>query len=370
MVEKKRILHVFGRLNRGGAETMIMNLYREIDKSKFDFDFVIHTKDLCEFNTEIEEMGGKIHSITPFNGINLLRYIAEWHNLFRNHPEYKIIHGHMRSTATIYLTIAKKYGLKTIAHSHNTSSGHGIKAFVKTILQYPIRFIAEYFFACSIDSGIWLFGKKVCNQKNFRIIKNSINTRQFTYDKTQREYMRSQLGIKDNFVIGHIGRFEEQKNHLFLIDIFYEYYKLDNKAILLLIGTGENEFKIKERVKKLNLEKNVVFLGVRNDVPALFHIMDIFIFPSKYEGLPVVLIEAQAAGLNIFASDTITKEVQVTNLIQWLSLSNTPKVWAKRVYDSTLCIRKDRVNEIVQAEYDIYENVKKLENIYLEILSN
>ena len=207
-----RILHVLGSLDRGGAETMIMNLYRNIDRSKVQFDFLIHTDRECDYNEEIRSMGGKIYSLKRFKGYNLCQYIKQFKDFFIKHPEYEIIHGHMRSTASIYLKIAKSMGRYTIAHSHNTSSGNGISALGKNLIQLPLRYIADYYFACSIEAGEWLFGKKIIKSDKFYILKNAIDMGAFVFNQNIRDLKRKELGFEDFFIIGNVGRFHELMN--------------------------------------------------------------------------------------------------------------------------------------------------------------
>lgn len=363
-----RILQVLGRLDRGGAETMIMNLYRNIDRDKIQFDFVICTKDECSFTNEIKSLGGRIFSVPRFNFKNSMEFIKAWHDFFKSHKEYKIIHGHLRSTASIYLSIAKKYGLVTIVHSHSTSSGNGFSAFVKNMLQYPIRYIADYLFACSDAAGIWLFGEKACKKANYFILNNAIDAKKFTYDEQKRCEIRKKLNIEDKFVIGHIGAFRSQKNHEFIIDIFNEVYKKSDKAVLLLIGDGELKSGIEKKVCDLNLTHCVIFTGVSAEVSSLLQAMDVFLFPSLYEGLPVVLIEAQATGLVCFVSDTISKESSVTDLIGYYSLNSAAKTWADRIIEySHGYLRRDTYNDIKNADYDIETTAKWVEEFYLKL---
>lgn len=367
MTKPVRILQVFGKMNRGGAETMIMNLYHNIDRSKVQFDFIIHTNEFCDYDCEISSLGGKIYRVPRYNGKNYFIYKESWNNFFQKHTEYKIIHGHVRSTASIYLKIAKKYGLITISHSHSTSSGSGFPAIVKNILQYPIRFTADYLFACSKSAGEWLFGKKACQSDNFFVLKNAIDTAKFTFDKNIRIQKRKELKIEDKFVIGHVGRFTTVKNHIFLIDVFRAFHDKNAKSVLLLVGDGELRQSIEKKVRDLGLSDNVIFTGVRSDIPDLLQAMDVFLFPSLYEGLPVTLIEAQASGIKCFVSDSVTEEVKITNQVEFVSLEQSPENWAEEIlkyedgYD-----RKDTYQEICNAGYDIKDNARWLQEFYLK----
>lgn len=362
-----RILHVLGRLDRGGAETMVMNLYRKIDKTKVQFDFIIHTTDKCDYNDEIKSLGGKIYSVPQYKGVNHLEYKKAWNVFLKGHPEYKIIHGHVRSTASIYLNIAKKYGLITIAHSHSTSSGTGLSAITKNLLQYPIRYVADYLFACSKDAGKWLYGQRACSKENFNILNNAIDLNMFKFNNELRESKRNELKIQDKFVIGHIGRFDIAKNHHFLIDIFKEIHYRNGKTVLLLIGDGELKESVEKKVAEYGLKDEVIFTGVRSDIPELLHVMDVFLFPSLYEGLPVTVVEAQASGLPCVISDNITNEVSVTSLVNKISLQRNKEYWAETVLQFQKSqMRESPQKEIKDSHYDISEVSKQYQDFIIK----
>lgn len=362
-----RILHVFGSLNRGGAETMIMNIFRNLDRDKVQFDFVMHCTDACDYNEEIEKLGGRIFSIPHFCGGNCFQYVKTWNRFFKSHPEYKIIHGHVRSTASIYLSIAKKYGLVTIAHSHNTSSGKGIKALVKNILQYPIRFRADYLFACSKEAGCWLYGRRALSKPNFRIVNNAIDAKKYTYNPDVRCRIRKALGLEGKFVVGNVGRFHPQKNHQFLLEIFKEVQGENQNAVLLLIGDGALRPQIEKKIAELGLRDHVILLGVRSDIPELLQAMDVFVFPSLYEGLGIVAIEAQAAGLPCIVSDVVPREAFLTDLVKALPLSASRQRWAAEILRFQENDERKNTLELIQnAHYDIHETAWKMQQFYLE----
>lgn len=356
-----RILHVLAGMNRGGAEAFVMNIYRNIDRTKVQFDFILFRQEECEFNNEIRNLGGKIYWVPRYNGKNHFKFKKTWNNFLKEHPEYKIIHGHVRSTASIYLKIANKHGLTTIAHSHNTSSGKGVDAVVKNVLQYPIRIIANYCFACSKSAGEWLFGKK----NNFHVLNNAIDTAKFIFNDKIRDEKRKELNIKNKLVIGNVGRFHIQKNHTFLIDVFKEIHDKNEDAVLLLVGDGELRSSIEKKIKILKLVDNVILTGVRSDIPELLQAMDVFVFPSLFEGLGIVVVEAQAAGLPCIVADTIPKEAYLTDLIENLSLEDSLAIWADKILEHINHKRKDTYQEIVKCGYDIKETVKWLEEFYL-----
>lgn len=362
-----RVLQVFARMDRGGAETMVMNLYRNIDRSKVQFDFVVHTEEKCAFDDEIKELGGNLFSVPRYVGKNHFNYKNSWENFFKENPNYRVIHGHVRSTASIYLSVAKKYGLKTIAHSHSTSSGKGLSAIVKNTLQFPIRHISDYLFACSQSAGEWLYGKDVYQKENFFILNNSIDIEKFVFNEAIRKKIRKKLKVENKFVIGHIGRFTLLKNHSFLVDVFKNIYERNRNVVLLLVGDGDQLVTIQDKVNDLGLSESVIFTGVRSDIPELLQAMDIFVFPSIYEGLPVTLIEAQASGLRCIVSDSITKELMVTDLVKYLSLEETIETWSNEICLNSQYIRKNTSRDIRSGGYDISESSQWLMNFYLRI---
>lgn len=366
MDEPIRVLHVLGALNRGGAEAFIMNVYRNIDRGKIQFDFVIHTKERCDYVDEIINMGGRIYYVPKYKGINHFDYINKWREFYKSHREYKVVHGHMRSTASIYLKIAREFGITTIAHSHSTSSGFGIEAIVKNMMQIPIKYISDYLFACSNDAGKWLFKKKI-NSSNFFVVKNGIDVNRYIFKNKIREKMRAEFKIdNDTFVIGHVGRFSYAKNHEFLINVFYEYNKLDTKCKLLLVGNGPEIDKIHEIVNRLKLADKVIFTGVRDDVPNVLQAMDFFVFPSRFEGLGIAAIEAQTSGLFCIVSDNIPNEVKVTNNVKFMALKRGAEEWANYIFKNKNYKRTNLIDSVIEAGYNIKTTVDFLQDIYLK----
>lgn len=364
-----RILQVFARLDCGGAETMLMNLYRQIDRSIIQFDFVVHTDDVCFYDEEISGYGGKIYHCPKYIGKNHREYVQWWNRFLSNHKEYKVIHSHVRSTASIYLRIAKKKGFITIAHSHSTSSGSGVDAVVKSIYQFFIRFYSDYCFACSKKAGIWLFGKRKVNSKSFFLLKNAIQIEKYIYNSDVAIKKRKELGIKENcLVMGNVGRFNKEKNHKFLISVFSEILKYGINANLLLIGTGKDLEYIKKIVRMLKIEDKVYFLEKRADVNELLQVMDIFVFPSLFEGLPVSVVEAQAAGLPCFISDKITDEIAITNLIKKIKIDGGITPWVERIRRFKPIKRKNMYQVIKNSGYDITTTSKWLTDFYKNII--
>lgn len=360
-----RILHVLHALNCGGAENMIMNLYRNIDRDKIQFDFLVHTNEKCFFDDEIEKLGGKIYRVPYYNMLNYSSYKKALNDFFKSHPEIAIVHGHLGSCAYIYLKVAKKYGCRTIAHSHNSKPDKiNAKNTLYKLFSIKTRSVADYFIGCSIKAGQYRYGKKIVNSDRFTVLKNAIDTPKFAYDEKTRSEVRNEFNLTDNYIIGHIGRFNTVKNHTFLIDILAELVKKDNRVVAMLVGGGDLQPQIEEKVKKLNLRDNVIFTGVRSDANRLLQAMDCFVFPSLYEGLPVTLIEAQAAGLPCIVSDVITKEVQITEQVKYLPLDD-PKKWCDAIAkEKANIIRLNSTEIISESGYDIHDTAEWLTDFY------
>ena len=365
-----RVLQVIGIMNRGGAETMIMNLYRNIDKTKVQFDFVVHSNDKGLFDDEIEELGGTIYHCPRYVIKNHLSYKSWWNNFFKEHSsEYIAVHGHIGSTASIYLSIAKKYGLYTIAHSHSAGKVISVKDVIYKIISYRTRNIADYFFGCSELAGVKRYGKKVVNNsKIFSVLNNAIDVNKYVFSNEIRSKIRKELSIDENqLVIGHIGRFDKAKNQSYLVNVFEELHNADKNTKLVLVGTGENVQSIKMQIKELNLENSIILTGVRSDVYDLLQAFDVFVFPSIYEGLPVTVIEAQASGLKCLLSDAITKEVDITGLVEYMSLNNSASDWADKILSMLPYDRVDTSKQIAAAGYDIKTTSKELTYFYLNL---
>lgn len=358
-----RVLHVLPRFRFGGIPVMVMNLYRAMNRDEVQFDFIIFTQEHGVFNDEIESMGGKIFYIPKFNGKNLFAVKKAWNDFFIAHPEYKIIHSHVRSTAFLYLPIAKKHGLKTIEHSHSTSNGGGISSFVKYLFQLPLKYQADYLFACSDIAGQWLYGKSVLSKKNYKMIPNGIKLEDFKYSDDTRQRLRDSFHIKNELVIGHSGRFHEAKNHKFLLEIFAKVRSKNVNAKLLLVGDGDLRQSIEEEIDRLGIKDSVIITGMIRDVAPYYSAMDIFVFPSLWEGLPVSVVEAQAAGLPCLISDTITKQVDFSELVKTLPINTGCDVWVDAIEKADYT-RKDVSDSIREAGFDIGTTAKELEAFY------
>lgn len=369
MDEPIKILHVVGRMDRGGTEALLMNLLRTIDRTKVQYDFVEQTEDVCDYDAEIVSLGSVIYRCPHISVGNLGQYRSWWRRFYRDHPEYRIIHGHSRGSGPIYLSEARRAGRVTIAHCHNNSHGKGISGLIRYIWQLPLRYVADHNFACSYDSGVSQFGRKT----KFHIIKNGIQTERYDWDPRTREKVRREFGITDALVIGNVARFVEQKNHAFLVLIFAEIKKIQPNVKLMLVGQGPLEADTRNRIEKMGLQDDVIFTGVRSDVPDLLQAMDVFLLPSLFEGLGIVNIEAQAAGLPCFASaKVIAPEVKLTDLMHFIPLEESPAYWAEYILSHTIPVEKrcDQSQAIIDAGFDIRTTAALLNHFYLDVLKH
>lgn len=364
-MKKIKILEVIGSMDMGGAETLLMNILRNIDTSKFELYFLCYGNKIFDYEKELKKIGGTIIKIpTPsfnvFQNINQIKKVIKSNNI-------DVVHCHTYYNSMYALIAAKKTKVKKrITHSHNTKSeehANILKKMYYCISKIIINFYSTDFLACGNDAGKALFFKK----KKFKIIDNGIILSRFYYSNTLRDEKKKELKISDNRkVIGHVGRFEEAKNHKFLIDIFGEYVKEHQDTILLLIGDGSLHDEIEQQIKKNKIEDNVKLLSKRSDVNELYNIMDLFLFPSLYEGLPVVLIEAQTNGVPIVASDTIDKEADFTNSISFISLNENHKLWLEEI-NKKIGKRNDNRARIEKSKYNIKNTVKQIEQLYSDI---
>ncbi len=361
-----RVLHMIASLEMGGSQSMIMNIYRHIDRSRVQFDFIVdHTK-YDDYRTEIEQLGGKIYVLPTFKGKNYFEVKRAWNDFFDKHPEYKILHTHSRSYASIYLPIARKHGLITISHSHSTSNGSGVKAKIKDIMQLPIRFQADYFFACSVAAGNWLFGRKVVASESFKVITNAIDVEKFRFDEKVRDQVRKELGLESSFVVGHVGRMTPPKNHRFLLECFNTYRKNNPNSKLLLVGDGPCIGDVKRAVDNAGITDNVIFIGNTNKVYEYYQAMDCFVFPSLWEGFGMAVIEAEAAGVPCVVSDVVPKEVDIgEGLIKFISLDIGADRWSREIYQ--VSERRDLSKEMVKAGFDITEQAIEMQKFYESI---
>lgn len=355
-----RVLQIVPTMRSAGIENFVMNIYRNIDTSKVQFDFLVHSKKREVFDDEIERRGGKIYRLTYKDDKNVFKYIKDLNNFFKTHNEYKIVHGEMQSMMPLYLYIAKKYDVPIrIAHAHNSDYEKTIKGFILHLFSRYSKRYATNLWACSKTAGKYLF-----KNNSFEIIHNAINVEKYAFNEDIRNKMRKQKKFENKYVIGHIGRFDLQKNHDFLIDIFYEFQKIEKDAVLLCIGTGNREDIIKEKVKKLGIESKVIFEGVVTNSYDYYQIMDAFLLPSIYEGLPLVGVEAQISGLVCFFSDTITNELKLSDNVFFINLKDSPKKWAELINGNRI---NNRETHYIK-DYDLKEESRIIESKYTNMI--
>lgn len=364
MEQKKRtqikILHIVGQMNMGGQETFIMNVYRKIDREKFKFDFVVNSQDRGHYDDEIELLGGKIYRITPMSK-NLLKHMIELRKILINN-KYDVIHRHTCTAVVILdLLVAKICKVKKrIVHSHsnNISSNYLINSICKPFLNYFLNIRI----ACSIDAAKWLFGKKY---KETIIINNGIDLEKYKYSDEKRNQIRKELEIDNStIVIGHVGSFSTAKNHEFIVDVFKSYLEKNDNAILVLCGDGNLKREIESKVEFLKIKNKVKFLGVKENISEIYSIFDIFIFPSIYEGLGIVLIEAQISGLKCIVSSNIPNESIITENVKKLSINCNKDIWVEELINFKKNDRKINLNSENIKKFSIIRTVKELQEIY------
>lgn len=372
-MKKTRILTMLGEpIVNGGQESFILNMYNNMDIDKVQID--IATPFHCEnqkFVDNIKQNGGEVYignlSFGKDRKLNFKNYVEK----FLSKHKYDTIHIQSGSIFSLMIAskLANKYNVKNIiVHSHCggfSNIKYKVIKFLsrKNLLKYP----TEYW-ACSKLAAEWKFPKEIINNNKFKIMKNAIDVKKIFFKKEIREKTRKDLKISDNqILIGHIGRFSIQKNHSFLIDIFKEIHNINKKAVLILIGNGELEDEIKLKVKELNVEKSVKFLGIRKDINELLNAMDVFLLPSFFEGLPVVGVEAQATGLHVVTSDKVTKELPIERLSTYCSLDQSPKEWANIVLSKAKEARENTTKEIIKCGYDVKGAAKHMQKLYIDL---
>ncbi|HGH7181628.1 glycosyltransferase family 1 protein [Bacillus luti] len=360
-----RILQVVTIMNRGGLETMLMNYYRKMDHNKIQFDFIVHRNDKGHYDDEILELGGKIYRMPQIRPGNYRVYFKKLDDFFVRHREYKIVHSHINENSSFVLRAAKRAGIPyRIAHSHLSDLGIDMKLPFRLYARLLMQDNPNLYFACSKKAGEWLFGEKASHHKEVIVLNNAVNIEEFKYNAEIRREIRNKINVKDKLVLGHIGRFNKQKNHNFLIEVFKAVHEKRPDSVLVMIGDGYLRKTIEKKVDNLGLTSHVKFLGVREDVSNLMQGFDLFVFPSLFEGLPVVLIEAQAAGLKCIVSNNITSETDVSGRIEFESLENTPDVWAEKILSSSYG-RKDTSNLLRANGYDTKTMAKWLTDYYI-----
>lgn len=371
MKEPIRVLQIIGIVAGGGVEAVVMNYYEHIDRTKVQFDFIVHNDNKIDITPKVEAMGGRVYKVTPYYK-NPIAFTYEIYKVIKKF-HYRIVHSNMNTLSAFSLFAAWAAGVPIrILHNHSTSSpGETKRNIMKFILRPLARLFANHYLACSRFAGDWMYGQKMMDSGKVTVINNAIDLKKYAFNLQKRKVLRKKLGVADEFVVGHVGRFMYQKNHDFLIDIFAEAHRKIPQMVLLLIGDGPLREGIEEKVRGLNLIENVRFLGVRDDVQDLYNAMDLFILPSHYEGLGMVGVEAQANGLNVLASTAVPDEMKFTNLVQFEDLKNDTSKWSDRIiqiYYNYHMTRNNRGAPIFnQSKFDISVQAKKLVNYYIQL---
>lgn len=360
----KRVLHITCGLFRNGTETFIMNVFRNIDRSQISFDFLLYSKAENGYEEEARELGANIYYYPPRKK-GLLKYRNSLHSFFKNNAhKYDAVHFCGNSfTELLPLKLAKRYGIPVrIAHSHNSSTSGLHNKIFHLWNRKNIGNIATHYLACSETARAWGFGKSKIFF-NSEVITNGIELRKYKFNAEDRQEIRKELGINEStFLICHTGAFREVKNHPFLINLFEQIRKINPDSKLVLCGSGSEENKIRLLVKNKRLEDAVIFTGSRNDIHKILSASDVYVFPSLYEGLPFALIEAQANGLPVIASDTISKEIMLTQNISFVPLSQDFSYWASKIIDSKRTTEKEPDSRLLK--YDIEGTCFRLMEIY------
>ena len=357
-----RILQCVNNMHRAGLETMLMNYYRNIDRTTVQFDFLTHRTERSDYDDEIEALGGKIYRAPRLYPKNYPAYFRYMESFFREHPEYKIVHSHIDAMSYLPLLAAKKAKVPVrIAHSHSSGVDLDFKYPLKQYFRFRLGSVTTHSFACGEKAGRFLFGGR-----DFTVVPNAVDPLKFQFNETVRQQKRAELGIADRFVVGHVGRMSYPKNHEFLLKLFSELLAERPDALLLLVGTGEKEAELKNKVSELGISTSVTFLGSRSDVQELYQAMDIFVLPSRFEGIPVVGIEAQFAGLPCLFSEGVPREVCFSKMCRFRKLSEPLSVWVDDI--RSLTSEADRNMNIENAAYDIRIAAKDLQKMYEEII--
>lgn len=364
----KKVLHITSCLAKNGTETFIMNVYKNIDRSKLQFDFLVFTESNDGYYAEAESLGANIYRLSPRKN-SLFKYYMGLKDFMKNHVrDYVAVHlSGCTLSSILHIRLAKKYGCKRIfVHSHSTENTAGIHNLIlHKFNKLFISKIATDYLACSEDAAKWFYGGTSAYAKR-KIIKNGIDINVFKYNHQIRNQIRSELRFGDKRVYANISRFEKVKNHKFIIDVFYEILLKEPDSLLLLVGDGSLKKEITDYVESLNISCNVVFLGHRDDIPNILNAVDVILFPSFFEGIPFSLIEAQSVGLPIFTSTNVSINTQIIDSIFFLKLESGPIYWRNQIFN---CLsdfhRSDKTIKIKEAGYSIRDTALDLEKMYL-----
>lgn len=352
---EKRLLCIVGSMNAGGAETFLMKVYRKLDRSKYQMDFAVAVSEEGYYDEEILSLGGRIYHIVP-KSRGMIRNFTSICSLVRENKYQYVLRNSQHSLSALELLAAKLGGAERCIYRSSNSDAENAGRLHRLCMFMP-RFFANVRIAPSTEAAQFMFGKNSVASGRTHLIHNAVDLHQFWYDKTGAAEIRQELGIEGKMVIGHVGRLNVQKNHGFLLEVFSQIAEQKPNAVLLLVGKGELEPEIREKAKTLGIADRVIFTGVRSDIPQILSAMDVFVFPSLYEGMPNTVIEAQATGLPCVIADTITREADITGLVEYLPLSD-PEHWAKVALEAAKQPRRDTRQDFLDHRYDIQSTVE------------
>lgn len=355
-----KILQVVNQMNIGGIETFLMNLYRNIDRKKYQFVFLTYNESHYDYEDEIIALGGEVLRISNPNKVSLPSFMKELHQVIKKEkPDVVHCHTYFNSAYVMMISALLKVPIR-ICHAHTAFQGKSFASKLKCFVSRKlIRLFANYKLACSKEAGYPLYGKG-----KFTLISNGIDFDQFYFDQKLREKYRKKFNIKKgDFVIGHVGRLDIPKNHTFLLQTFQELLKENPNSTLILIGSGPLEADLKKQAEELKIKHKILFLGNCHNVYELLNCFDIFVFPSIFEGLPVSLVEAQANGLPILVSDSVSAEIKLSSTVEFYSLDKGTKAWADKIKRMDYK-RTDTKKEMLKSSYSIETTIDKLAKIY------
>lgn len=365
-----RVLHSVSYMHRAGVETFLMNYYRHIDRNVIQFDFLCNKQVPGDYDDEIRALGGRIFYRPGFNLIHEDNYVEFWNTFLTEHPEIQIVHAHNGAKQYYPLQGAQKAGVPIrIAHAHSSDFVHDEKYKYRCSLIGLLPQVATYYFGCSNAAGEFFFGNELWT-KNGILIRNAVSCQAFALNLQKRHELRNQMDLAGCFVVGHVGRFMTQKNHSRLLDIFKVIYNTNQDARLLLIGDGELFDTMQKKAQDLGISDVVIFAGIQKDMTKWYQVMDVFVMPSLFEGLPVSGVEAQSAGLPCVFSDFVSTEAAITKNVKYVSLERSDIEWAETILNYNGCKRKDTQDEIREAGYNIEIEAERLKDIYLSILKH
>ncbi|MED4694903.1 glycosyltransferase family 1 protein [Peribacillus frigoritolerans] len=368
-----KVLQVSPSISAGGIPTLLVNWYKNVDMNNIHFDFTTFEKERTEefYTRELKSLNSNILNVKSIGQIGKIKFVLQFIKIFRQ-KKYDIVHAHLNEGSIYVLFAAMICGVKVrISHSHvfikKLDNFQKVRRLVFLIL---LNMFSTNQLACSSEAAKYLFGSRAYKKKQVQVIENGIVTERFIFNDSKRKELRKQMNLETKFVLGNVGRMSYEKNHSFLIDVFREVQKQNDNAVLLLIGDGELRTNLEEKVNILGLTESVIFLGNRRDISELLEIMDVFVFPSLFEGLGISVIESQASGLVTIASDVIPHEVKVTDKVNFISLEKPPVFWAQEILKySKGYIRRSTIKELTKSGFEIRNSSKKLEDFYYNCIN-